>query len=108
MQMSEFQIVARVGEIAPGEVKHVEIGDEEIGIYNLDGEYYAISDVCSHAYSRLSEGDIYPEDAIVECPLHGAEFDIRTGKNLSLPAVTPVPSYEVRVTGDDIEVSVPS
>lgn len=86
---------------------HVEVGDEEIGVYNLDGEFYAISDVCSHAYSRLSEGDVYADEGTVECPLHGAEFDIRTGNNLSLPAVTPVPSYEVRVNGDYIEVELP-
>ena len=106
--MSEWYVVARVGEIAHGEVKRVEIGDEEIGVYNLDGEYYAISDVCSHQYALLSEGEIYPDTGTVECPLHGSEFDIRTGAVLNLPAVTPVPAYEVRVNGEDIEVAVPS
>lgn len=104
--MAEFHAVARVGEIAPGEVKRVEIGTEEIGIYNLGGEYYALSDVCSHAYARLSEGEVYPDEGTVECPLHGAEFEIRTGKNRGLPAVSPVSSYELRVNGEEIEVQV--
>lgn len=104
--MSEWHPVAKLDEIESGAVKHVEVGKTEIGIYNLEGEYYAISDVCSHAYSRLSEGDIYPEDSTVECPMHGAEFDIRTGKNLSLPAVTPVEKYELRVNDGSIEVLV--
>ncbi len=105
--MAEFHKVARVGEIKPGAVKRVEIGEHEIGVYNLNGEYYAISDVCSHAYSQLSEGEVYPDEGTVECPLHGAEFDIRTGKQLSFPAVTPVAKYELRLTGDDIEVAIP-
>ncbi len=104
--MPEFHAVAKVGEIAPGGVKHVEIGDDEIGIYNLAGEYHAIGDVCSHAYARLSEGDIYAKDGTVECPLHGAEFEIRTGKHLNFPATGPVPRYEVRVRGDDIEIAI--
>ena len=104
--MSQFIAVAETNEIAPGEVKHVEIDDEEIGVYNLDGEYYAISDVCSHSYARLSEGEIYPDEGAVECPLHGAQFDIRTGKHLTFPATGPVDAYEVRVNGDQIEVSI--
>ncbi|MDP9381699.1 MAG: non-heme iron oxygenase ferredoxin subunit [Chloroflexota bacterium] len=106
--MAEFHVVAKVGEIAPGEAKHVEIGDKEIGVYNLDGEYYAIGDVCTHAYAQLTDGDIYPEDGTVACPLHGAEFDIRTGKNLNFPAPTPVPTYVARVNGENIEVCLGS
>ena len=106
--MAEFRALAKVGEVAPGEVKRVEVGDHEIGIYNLDGEYYAISDVCSHAYAQLSEGEIDPDEGTVECPLHGAQFEIRTGRHLNFPASSPVPRYEVRVSGDDIEVAVPA
>lgn len=104
--IARYQTVARVGEIPPGGVKRVEIGEHEIGIYNLDGEYYALSDVCSHAYAQLSEGEVYADEGAVECPLHGAEFDIRTGENLSFPAVSPVATYDLRVSGDVIEISV--
>lgn len=106
--MPQFHPVAKTSDITPGEVLRVEIGEHEIGIYNLDGEYYAISDVCSHAYAQLSEGDVDADEGSVECPLHGASFDIRTGRHLSFPAVGPVDAYDLRVTGDEIEVAIPS
>ncbi|MEJ7652598.1 MAG: non-heme iron oxygenase ferredoxin subunit [Chloroflexia bacterium] len=104
--MSEFFPVAKVGEIEPGGVKHFEVDDEEVAVFNLDGEYYALSDVCSHQYALLSDGEVYASEGTVECPLHGSEFDIRTGKALNLPAVTAVPSYKVRIAGDNVEVSL--
>ncbi|HEX5504303.1 MAG TPA: non-heme iron oxygenase ferredoxin subunit, partial [Thermomicrobiales bacterium] len=90
----EFVKVAGVGEIAPGTALLVEVGDEPIAVFNLDGEFYAICDTCSHEEASLSEGDIFGD--VVECPLHGSQFDIRTGKVLTLPAVLPVASYEVK------------
>ena len=100
----EFVRVATVGEIEPGQAKRVEVGEEAIAVFNLDGEYYAIGDTCSHEEASLSEGDVFGD--CVECPLHGAEFDITTGKNLTLPAVSPVPSYPVKLEGDAILVGV--
>ena len=100
----EFVKVATVGEIEPGRAKRVEVGEEAIAVFNLDGEYYAIGDTCSHEEASLSEGDVFGD--CVECPLHGAEFDITTGKNLTLPAVSPVPSYPVKLEGDAILVGV--
>ncbi len=100
----EFVKVATVGEIEPGRAKRVEVGEEAIAVFNLDGEYYAIGDTCSHEEASLSEGDIFGD--CVECPLHGAEFDITTGKNLTLPAVSPVPSYPVKLDGDTILVGL--
>ncbi len=100
----EFVKVATVGEIETGRVKRVEVGEEAIAVFNLDGEYYAIGDTCSHEEASLSEGDIFGD--CVECPLHGAQFDITTGKNLTLPAVSPVPAYTVKVEGDAILVEV--
>ncbi|MDQ3855669.1 MAG: non-heme iron oxygenase ferredoxin subunit [Chloroflexota bacterium] len=105
--MPEFHVVAQVDELQPGEVKHVEVADEEIALFNLGGEYYALSDVCSHQYALLSEGEVYPDEGTVECPLHGSEFDIRTGQVLNLPATEPVPAFEVRINGTDVEVGLP-
>lgn len=96
----EFVKVATTGEIAPGTALRVEVADEPIAIFNLDGEFYAIGDICTHAEASLSEGDIFGD--CVECPLHGAEFDIRTGRPRTLPAVIPVPTYAVKVEGGDI------
>jgi nitrite reductase/ring-hydroxylating ferredoxin subunit len=100
----EFTKVAAVGEIAPGGVLRVEVGDEPVAIFNLDGEFYAIGDTCSHEEASLSEGDVFGD--VVECPLHGAEFDIKTGAARTLPAVAPVPTFPVRVEGDAILVGV--
>ena len=100
----EFVKVARVDDIAPGTALRVEVEDEPVAIFNVEGEFYAIGDICSHAEASLSEGDIFGD--IVECPLHGAEFDIRTGVPRTLPAVTPVPTFPVVVEGDDILLGV--
>jgi len=102
--MGQWYAVAKTKDIRPGEVKRVELQGKEIGIYEVDGEYYAISDICSHEYARLSEGEFYPDEYLVECPLHGSQFDIRTGRPRSLPAVRPVPVYQIRVNGDDLEI----
>ncbi len=95
-----FVQVAKVGAIAPGKAIRVEIGDEPIAIFNVDGDLYAIGDTCSHEEASLAEGDVY--GTCVECPLHGAEFDLKTGRPRTLPAVVPVPTYAVRVEGDDV------
>ena len=95
-----FVKVAKVGEIAPGKAIRIEIDDEPIAIFNVDGDLYAIGDTCSHEEASLAEGDVY--GTCVECPLHGAEFDLKTGRPRTLPAVVPVPTYAVKVEGDDV------
>lgn len=100
----EFVKVASVDQIAPGAALRVEVGDEPVAIFNLDGEFYAIGDTCTHEEASLSEGDVFGE--VVECPLHGAEFDIKTGAARSLPAVTPVSTYPVKIQGDSVFVAV--
>ncbi len=105
--MPQWYPVASLGEIEPGTVKRVELDEYEIGVYNLGGEYYAIDDVCTHQYALLSEGEVYSDEGTVECPLHGSEFDIRSGRPCGLPAVTPVATYEVRVADGQIEVLLP-
>jgi 3-phenylpropionate/trans-cinnamate dioxygenase ferredoxin subunit len=99
-----FVRVAAVGDIAPGKAIRVEIDDEPVAIFNLDGAFYAIGDTCSHEEASLSEGDVFGD--CVECPLHGAEFDIKTGRARTLPAVAPVPTYAVKVEGEAVLVSL--
>ena len=98
----EYVKVATAADVPPGKAIRVEVGDEPIAIFNVDGEFYAIGDTCSHEEASLSEGDVF--GTCVECPLHGAEFDLKTGKARTLPAVTPVASYRVRLEGDAILV----
>ncbi len=78
--------------------------EKPIAIFRLDDGYYAIEDRCSHEEAALSEGEI--ENGKVECPLHGALFDIKTGKNLALPAVLPVKSYRVKIENGDIFLAI--
>ena len=99
--------VCPVEELPPGEVKIVRAGELAIGVYNLGGEYYAIEDRCSHDDGPLAEGDFDPERKVVVCPRHGSEFDLTTGRPLSLPAYLPVDVFEVVAEDGFIRVKVP-
>jgi 3-phenylpropionate/trans-cinnamate dioxygenase ferredoxin subunit len=100
--MDGYVTVARVSDIAEGGVKVVRIEDQAIAVFRLDGAFYAMDDACSHDGGPLAEGRI--EGTVIECPRHGARFDVRTGAALCLPASSPVATYAVRVAGDDIQV----
>ncbi|HJW83285.1 MAG TPA: non-heme iron oxygenase ferredoxin subunit [Anaerolineae bacterium] len=100
--MSEFVTVAQTGEIAPGTVKVVNVAGMPIGVANVDGEFYAFGDVCTHDDGPVAEGEL--EGHQIECPRHGARFDVRTGAVRLLPAVVPIPVYPLRVEGDAIQV----
>lgn len=102
----EFVAIASTDEIANGERLFVEIGDLPVVIFNVAGQYFAIGDVCSHDDGPLGEGEI--DGFAVKCPRHGAEFDVRTGKVLSLPAIVDIPAYPVRVEEGQIMLGIPS
>ena len=97
-----YRMVARVGDIAEGGCKVVYLDDVAIAIFHIAGHYHAIEDICTHDSGPLAEGSL--EGCIIECPRHGAKFDVRTGAVVAMPAMSPVPSYAVRVEGDEIQV----
>ena len=103
MADSSFVTVAKVDDLKPGEMMYVEVGDEPIVLINLDGEFYALSDICTHEEASLSDGEIVGDE--IECPLHGGAFDIRTGQPAAFPVVVPVETYRVRVVGDEVQVA---
>jgi 3-phenylpropionate/trans-cinnamate dioxygenase ferredoxin subunit len=104
--MPKFLEVATTDEIAPGGSKLVEMDGVRVAIFNLDGEYYAIEDVCTHDGGPLVEGKIV-NDCEVMCPRHGARFDIRTGAALSFPAFEATESYAVKVEDGAVWVEAP-
>jgi 3-phenylpropionate/trans-cinnamate dioxygenase ferredoxin component len=101
----EFLEIAPVSELPVGERMFVDIGDAPIVIFNIAGQIFAIGDVCSHDDGPLGDGDV--EDYNVICPRHGAQFDVRTGKALSMPAVVDIPAYPVQVRDGNIFVGIP-
>ena len=100
--MPESHLVAKTTEIPADEAKRVIIGEHQIALFNLDGEYFATDDICTHAYASLSEG--YIEDGCVECPLHAGLFDIKTGKAQGVPVTEDIKTFPVRVEGENIYV----
>jgi len=103
MTVERWEAVARTGDLAPGQLMYVEVDEEPVCLINLDGEFFALCDICTHQDASLSDGEVAGDE--VECPLHGGAFDIRTGAPASFPAVTPVETYRVRVTGDLVEIA---
>ena len=93
-------------ELPPGSKKIVRAGLLAIGVFNADGELYAIEDRCSHDDGPLAEGDWEPDECVVVCPRHGSRFDLRTGRPLTLPAWEPVDTYPVRVVDGIVRVDV--
>jgi 3-phenylpropionate/trans-cinnamate dioxygenase ferredoxin subunit len=95
--------VAPAADIAPGDYASAEIDGVFVAVYNIDGEYFAIDDVCTHDGGGLAGGEV--QDHQVTCPRHGARFCLRTGKALTPPAYEPVRSYATRVVAGFVEVA---
>ena len=104
--MPETIDVCTVYELPVGERKLVEWEDLEIGVFNCDGEFFAIEDRCSHDDGPLAEGEFDAETCTVECPRHGSRFDLRTGKPKTLPAYEPVDTFPVHVENDTVKLEV--
>lgn len=102
MATSDWVDVAPVSELAPGEWRSVDVGGSQIAVFNLDGGYYAIEDVCTHDGGTLTGGTV--ERDVITCPRHGARFSIRTGEVLAPPAYEDVPTFSVRVEAGQVQV----
>jgi 3-phenylpropionate/trans-cinnamate dioxygenase ferredoxin subunit len=97
--------VARESDVAPGEVRVVDADGRSLALgHCADGTWGAIDNVCTHDGGTLGEGEL--EDCLVECPRHGARFELATGEVRALPAVFPVNAYPVRVVDGEVQVDV--
>jgi 3-phenylpropionate/trans-cinnamate dioxygenase ferredoxin component len=101
--VTEYIRVARVSDVPPGTVRQVEVAGHRVALANVDGQFYAVDDTCTHEEASLSDGGLSGE--ILVCPRHGSRFNVKTGRVLSLPAVRSVAVYPVRVESDEVLVS---
>ena len=101
----EYLEIAPASELPSGERLFVEIAGKPIVIFNIAGQFYSIADVCSHDDGPVGEGDI--EGYNITCPRHGAEFDVRTGQVVSMPAVVDIPAYLVSIVDGMIQPGIP-
>lgn len=104
--MAEWIEIANVEEFKDTDRKLVDLGGQyQVGLFKVEGEFYAVSAWCSHQKATIIHGDV--EDCEIECPLHGARFDLRTGRQMCLPAVRPIASYKIKVDGNKILMKKP-
>jgi 3-phenylpropionate/trans-cinnamate dioxygenase ferredoxin subunit len=101
--MSSFVKAATRAELPAGSKKLVELEGRAIALFNIDGVLYAIDDVCTHDGGPLADGELIGCE--IECPRHGARFDVRTGRPLCMPAIEPVTVHAIEVRGDDVFVA---
>jgi nitrite reductase/ring-hydroxylating ferredoxin subunit len=95
--------VARTDELGPGEVMYVEVGNDPVALINLEGEFHALHDMCTHEDASLSDGEVTGDE--IECPMHGGAFEIRTGMPANFPVVVPVETFAVKTEGDKVFVA---
>jgi nitrite reductase/ring-hydroxylating ferredoxin subunit len=98
--------VCKAGDVPRDGMVAFDVGGRRVMIANVQGEYYAICDTCSHAEASLSEGYLHVGDCTVECPLHNAVFDLKTGEALEFPAEDPVATYPLTVEAGDIYIEI--
>lgn len=102
---ANFFEIAPASELPNGERLFVELDGKSIVLFNVAGQIFAIADLCTHDDGPLGDGDL--EDHNIVCPRHGAEFDVRSGKAVQMPAVVDIPAYPVKVVDGNIWLGLP-
>ncbi len=102
--MADFIKAASTSDVPSGTVRVYGVNGRQIAICNVDGAFYAIDDICTHDGGSLDQGELQGDQ--IECPRHGARFDVKSGRAITLPAVMPVKSYPVQVEEDEIRVQM--
>lgn len=102
--MSEFVKIATISDIPNGQVRVFPTNGMRVLLAHVEGQFFATADLCTHDNGPLGDGEL--DEFAIECPRHGARFDVRTGEVLCLPAVVPIPTFPVAVRGEDIYVGL--
>jgi 3-phenylpropionate/trans-cinnamate dioxygenase ferredoxin subunit len=105
MAQCRFVAVCRAAEVAPGQIKQVFVGEQPIAVCQVNGEFFAVSDICTHERFYLSGGSL--DGYEIECPRHATVYDIRTGEVEIPPADDPLPTFPCRVVDGEVQVGVP-
>ena len=101
--MARYLTVGKTSDIAPGTVRVFDVGGQAVAVANVDGQFYAFADVCTHDGGPVAEGEL--DGCVIECPRHGARFDITTGAVLSMPAVVNLPVYDLKTEGGEVKIN---
>lgn len=104
--MATTVTLCRVDDLEPGTARRFDGDGYRIALVRIGDDFYAIGDQCSHENYSLAEGDVFTDECEIECWKHGSTFDLRTGEPQSLPAVKPVPTYDVLVDDGDVKVVI--
>ena len=104
MTKGTFQRVARTAEVPAGESRSFTVGPERIALCNVEGEFFAIEDVCTHDGSPFDTRRLM--GSVIECPRHGARFDVTTGEVRRMPAVAPVRTFPTKVVDGEVFVAI--
>ncbi len=104
MSDEQWLAVGPLAELGEGTMKGIEAGDLQIAIYNVEGEIYATDNICTHAFALLTDG--FLDGDVIECPLHGGCFKVKTGEGMGAPISEDIKTYPVRIVGDTIEVRI--
>ena len=102
--MANYVRAAGVADVPEGHAIVVDVEGESLALARVDGDIYCIDNICTHDGGPLGEGEL--EGTALECPRHGARFDVCTGRALSFPAVVPVNAYDVKIEGQDVLVDL--
>lgn len=100
--MSDWVDVAPAEELKPGDHRVVDVDDAEVAVFNVEGDFLAIEDVCTHDGGELACGELRGD--VIECPRHGAQFSLRTGEVLAPPAYEPVAVFPIRIENGMVQV----
>lgn len=103
----EWELLCRVDELKSGEATRLEIGDLKLSASKIDESVYVVSDMCTHANYSLSDGPLHPENLVIECWKHGAQFCLSTGAALTLPATRALETFPTEVHGENVYIHLP-